>query len=122
MVDSFMHPFSMTVHELVCKFGYDNLPKTLQIAYNNNQILNRFNVVHAILPNFMMNKGKIDAKNKPFISIYYLTDFPAEESILRISGFDRCPIRAPRWEPLSGEVYAISPAMNGMGMAQKHRI
>lgn len=118
VVDTFMHPFSMTLHELVCKFGYDNLPKTLQIAYNNNQILSRFNIVHAIMPNFMMNKGKIDAKNKPFISIYYLNDFSAEESILRISGFDRCPIRSPRWEPLSGEVYAISPAMNGVGMAK----
>lgn len=117
-VDTFVHPFSMTVHELVTKFGYDNLPKILQQAYDNNQILARHNVVHEIMPNFMMNKGKMDAKNKPFLSVYYLSDFREDEGILRISGFDSFPVRTPRWEPLSGEVYAISPAMNGMGMAK----
>lgn len=117
-VDTFVHPFSMTVHELVTKFGFDNLPKLLQQAYDNNQILSRHNIVHVILPNFMMNKGKMDAKNKPFLSVYYLSDFREDDGILRISGFDSFPVRTPRWEPLSGEVYAISPAMNGMGMAK----
>lgn len=117
-VDTFVHPFSMTIHELVTRFGYDNLPRTLRQAYDDNQILVRHNVVHEIIPNFMMNKGKMDAKNKPFLSVYYLQDFREEEGILRISGFDSFPVRAPRWEPLSGEVYAISPAMNGMGMSK----
>ncbi len=118
IVDTFVHPFSTTVHRLVSKFGFENLPKTIQQSYENNQILVRHNVVHEIIPNFMMNKGKMDAKNKPYLSVYYLSDFHDDDGILRISGFDGFPIRSPRWEPLSGEVYAIAPAMNGMGMAK----
>ena len=118
IVDTFVHPFSTTVHRLVSKFGFENLPKTIQQSYENNQILVRHNVVHEIIPNFMMNKGKMDAKNKPYLSVYYLPDFHDDDGILRISVFDGFPIRSPRWEPLSGEVYAIAPAMNGMGMAK----
>lgn len=118
VLDTFVHPFSMTVHQLVSKFGYDNLPKTIRQSYDNNQILVRHNVIHEIMPNFMMNKGKMDAKNKPYLSVYYLQDFREDDGILRISGFDGFPVRAPRWEPLSGEVYAIAPAMNGMGMSK----
>lgn len=118
IVDTFVHTFSTTVHRLVSKFGFENLPKTIQQSYENNQILVRHNVVHEIIPNFMMNKGKMDAKNKPYLSVYYLSDFHDDDGILRISGFDGFPIRSPRWEPLSGEVYAIAPAMNGMGMAK----
>ena len=117
-VDTCFRRFSMTIHQLAAAFGLVNLPTTLQNDYRNGRVANEYNVIHAILPNFMLNRGKMDNKNKPYMSLYYLPDYSASESILRISGYDRFPILAPRWETVSTETYGISPAMHGLGLTK----
>lgn len=116
--NSCIRHFSMTLSQLVEKFGLQSLPQTLRTAWDNkNSVNRRINVIRTIVPNFMMDKTKLDNKNKPFLSVYYLPDYDDRE-VLKVSGFDSFPIHAPRWETVGNEAYGISAAMNALGAAE----
>ena len=123
-VDTFYREYKMTVRQLVQQFGIDNVSISVKTAYENNNLEQWVEVVHAVEPNTEAIHGRKDAKNKPFISVYY--ESSGTDGLLRESGFDDFPIMAPRWGLSCGEdVYGSSPGMEALGdikVLQKYHV
>ena len=114
VVDTLYREYKMTVRQLVQQFGIENVSQTVKSLYENNTLEQQVEVVHVIEPNMEREKGRLDAKNKPFISVYY--EKSGTDGLLRESGFDDFPVMAPRWDLTCGEdVYGSSPGMEALG-------
>lgn len=111
--DVMYRQFPMTVRQLVQQFGIDKVSSTVKSLYKSNQHETPIQVVHACEPNLDRDTGKLDAKEKPWRSVYY--EYGHNESFLRESGFDEFPFLAPRWDVLGEDVYGYGPGMDALG-------
>lgn len=118
-VDTFVRKFQLSIKQIVEKFGYNNVGKEIQDAYNRNR-LNEYRVIsHLIQPNYERVYGLHDAKNKPFISVYF-TDDNISKDFLRVSGYDEFPVLAPRWEVrTTQDSYGTGPGWSVVATVQE---
>jgi hypothetical protein len=112
-IDTHFRILNMTLAQLVRRFGLNKLPLPLKANFDNGQVSQTHVVIHAVLPNYYRIKGKIDNKNMPFLSVYYLRDIE-NGFLLNVSGYKRFPYHTPRWETVSSDLYGIAPAFNAL--------
>lgn len=67
--------------------------------------------LHAVQPREEREYGKIDAKNKPWASIYLCEE---DKWLLSEGGYDDFPYLVPRWSKMVGETYGRAPAMTAL--------
>lgn len=132
VVDTFIRDYTMTVRQLVIKFGeYD--PRTgramweafsqhVRTQWDAGNYETPVEVVHVVAPNLYADPRRLQAKFKPWASCYY--ELASREygpgdrdKFLRESGFDEFPVLAPRWDLASpDDVYGGScPGMEALG-------
>lgn len=114
-VDTCYRKFSMTVRQLVMQFGKDNVSTSVQSMWESGNYEQWVEVMHAVYPNVDRDTGRMDAKNKPYKSVYYEVGGDSDK-LLRESGFDEFPIIAPRWTVNGEDVYGSKcPGMTALG-------
>lgn len=114
-VDTCYRKFSMTVRQLVMQFGKDNVSTSVQSMWESGNYEQWVEVMHAVYPNVDRDTGRMDAKNKPYKSVYYEVGGDGDK-LLRESGFDEFPIIAPRWTVNGEDVYGSKcPGMTALG-------
>lgn len=109
--------FSWTVENIVRRFGYDACSRTIRNCYDRGDYDQRFTVNHAVEPRMDREPGKIDKRNKPWLSNYWEDGGDRSaggEGLLEESGFDTNPIICPPWELVAEDAYAISPGMDAL--------
>jgi hypothetical protein len=118
--------FQWSVERVVGRFGYKNCSQTVRTAYDNGNYDDLVRVCHAIEPRMNRDPGKLDRRNKPFLSNYWEDETrSSEHKLLEESGFDENPIVAPPWEISEDENYAVSPghvAIGDVKMLQKMQL
>lgn len=108
-VDTIYREFSMTVGQLVKRFGYENCCETTQAAYDSGKIDGWVEVVHAIEPNDTRDPRMLDNQNMQFRSVRFEKASPVDQDrFLEFKGFREFPGVAPRWEVTGEDVYASS--------------
>lgn len=113
-VRTMVRKLPMTVEQLVDSFGKEACSLSVQMAYNSGNLYQRFDVIHAIFPRRDYDPLKMDAKNKPFASVYI--ELTGEEGqVLRESGYSRFPVLSPRWVTAGTDTYGTSPGMEALG-------
>jgi hypothetical protein len=113
-IDTWCREFPMTVRNLVHKFGIDKVSTTVKGMYDNGNYETTVEVVHFIEPNKDRDITKLNAKDKPFRSVYYEAA-SNEHMMLRESGYDEFPLQTPRWDIEAEDIYGYSPAMQALG-------
>ncbi|GAL57158.1 hypothetical protein EV102420_06_00320 [Pseudescherichia vulneris NBRC 102420] len=114
-VDTCYRKFSMTVRQLVMQFGKDNVSMSVKSMWESGNYEQWVEVMHAVYPNVDRDTGRMDAKNKPYKSVYYEVGGDGDK-LLRESGFDEFPIIAPRWTVNGEDVYGSKcPGMTALG-------
>ncbi|EEU9533616.1 portal protein [Escherichia coli] len=114
-VDTCYRKFSMTVRQLVMQFGKDNISLSVKGMWEAGNYEQWVEVMHAVYPNVDRDTGRMDAKNKPWKSVYYEVGGDSDK-LLRESGFDEFPIIAPRWTVNGEDVYGSKcPGMTALG-------
>jgi len=114
-VDTCYRKFSMTVRQLVMQFGKDNVSLSVKGMWEAGNYEQWVEVMHAVYPNVDRDTGRLDAKNKPYKSVYYEVGGDSDK-LLRESGFDEFPIIAPRWTVNGEDVYGSKcPGMTALG-------
>jgi hypothetical protein len=113
-VDTFQREWSMTVRQLVDRFGIENVSLTTKNLYDNGNYEAWVNVSHMVHPNPDFDPEALDAKFKRFASCYWETG-SGDDKLLEESGFDEFPIMAPRWSLTGEDVYGHSPGMDALG-------
>lgn len=106
--------FEKPVSEVVKEFGYENCSTTVQNLYDRGQLDSWVPIVHAIEPREDRDVTKLDAKNKPWRSVYYEAG-ATNDKILSESGFSEFPALVPRWNVIGGDIYGHSPCMDALG-------
>ena len=129
----FLREFTMTVRQIVEKFGRDkfnpnkinweNISTAVKEQYEKKQYEVKVEVVHIVKPNEEHNPERLQSKYKKFVSLYYEKGTgingsreSAVETFLSESGYDYFPVMAPRWEVAGEDTYGTNaPGMIALG-------
>lgn len=113
-VNAFTRRQYMTVGQIVDEYGIDNVSQGVRSSYNDGKVDQWKQIVQLIQP----NKEKSDSpaiQRKAYRSVHWEIGSPSD-TFLRISGFRRFPILAPRWNTTTtADVYGRSPAWDALG-------
>lgn len=107
--------FRWSAQRIVSRFGYDACPMPIKDQWDRGNYDKTFDICHAIEPRLTRDAGKIDKRNKPFLSNYWCADHGNEDRLLEESGFDENPIIAPGWQLAGDDHYALSPGQIALG-------
>ncbi|POP42144.1 phage tail protein [Superficieibacter electus] len=117
-VDTCFRKFSMTVRQLVQKFGTNSVSTSVKSMWEGGNYEQWIEVIHSVYPNMNRETGSLLSKDKPWKSVYYEVGGDSDK-VLRESGFDEFPIMAPRWEVNGEDVYGSScPGMLALGQVK----
>lgn len=106
--------FEMPVHAMVKEFGINNVSVTVKNMYDAGTLDAWVPVVHGIEPRADRDARAKDAKNMPWMSVYF--ELNADKGkYLREGGFDSFPALVPRWAVSGGDIYGNSPGMEALG-------
>ena len=114
VVDCFMREFSMTVRQIVEKFGLENVSTSVRNQWDRSNYETWIDVVHSIMPNLDHVDGALEARRFAWGSTYFEKATKNDETLSE-SGFNEFPIMAPRWDVTGEDVYGMSPAMDVLG-------
>lgn len=114
-VNTLYREFSLTVAQVVERFGLDAVSARARSAWQGGRYDEWIDVVHVIEPNADRVPGLEDARGKPYRSVYYEIGAESADATLRVSGFDDFPVFAPRWHVMGTDVYGRSPGMDALG-------
>jgi hypothetical protein len=107
--------FKWSVQRIVNRFGYDACSKAVKDQWDRGNYGKTFDICHAIEPRLSREPGRIDKRNKPFLSNYWEHNHANDDKLLEESGFDENPIIAPGWEIAGDDDYANSPGQIALG-------
>lgn len=114
-VDTIYREFSMTVRQLVAKFGLEACSLSVRALWDRGSYGEWVDVVHAIEPNFAKLVGKANSRDKAYLSVYYEAGKDKERP-LSVKGFDEFPAISPRWYVNGEDAYGSRcPAMDALG-------
>ncbi len=125
VVDTFMREYTMSVRQLVTKFGeYDQktgaadwskFSLTVRNLWDRGNYETPVEVLHFVGPNIERDATRHLSRFKPFASCYYERGQGDRNIALRLAGYDEFPIMAPRWDILGEDTYGTSPGMDALG-------
>lgn len=133
-VNVFFREFSMTVRQIVSRFGelteggqanWDNMSHHVKNLWEQGQTEAWVNVCHVISPNDEYDESKLESKYKKYRSVYYERGYGSsttqgysvdDNRILSDKGYNYFPILCPRWEVTGEDVYGTDcPGMTALG-------
>lgn len=115
LVDTFYRRTTMTVGQLVKKFGRDNVSRTVGNMWDCGDADEAIPVIQAIEPNDGRIRGYKDAQNMPFRSVWF-EEGESGGAFLEQRGFEEFPIMAPRWYAAQTDSYGVDcPGMLALG-------
>lgn len=115
VVDTMYRELSMTVAQLVQRFGVEAVSEGVRSAFERKQFDQWVEVIHLIEPNLERKPDMMDNRNMEWRSVWFEAN-AAENKVLRESGFNEFPILAPRWEVTGEDIYSSNcPGMLGFG-------
>lgn len=96
----------LTARKIAQMFGLDNCSEAVKIACENSPFT-EFEMIHAIYPREEYDDRKMDAKNKPYASVWMLT---AGNHICRVSGMSKNRYNVWRYLKTGKSPWGVSPA------------
>jgi len=129
-VEVFFREFTMTVRQIVQKFGmqddgtidWTNISTNVRNRYERNGLNDAINIIHAVLPNDLFDEAKYESKYKKFSSLYYekgmsgSQNTPEDDIYLSEKGYDYFPVLVPRWETTGEDSWGTNcPGMEALG-------
>lgn len=113
-VQEFHREMEMTAREILGTFGKrdeqgrittENLTQGIARAISDGNMLERFKVNHSIFINSARNSKSLDIKvSGQYRQVYYVPD-NTEKNFLLEDGYNKFPVRVPRWDKELGDVY-----------------
>lgn len=112
-VDTVHRKYEMTARQAKQEFGEEALPPKIRKALEQERTSGeKFQFLHVIRPNELMEVERFDWRGKPIASRYIAVD---EKRIVRRGGYHSMPIAVSRNVTSPGETYGRSPAMEVLG-------
>lgn len=113
-VDTVIRTYSETARNIVKQFGIDNVSEQIKNDIENKHYNNVYEIIHYVGPNEDFMPDAIWAKNKKYVSIYYLSTAKDKE-FLSVSGYDYMPYVIFECECNDTDVYpSVCPGINSL--------
>lgn len=116
--DTLYREFSMTVEQIVRRFGRDKCSLSVRRLYDDRNYDAWVPVLHAIEPRHDRDMRKRDAVNMAWRSVY-IEPGAEGDKLLAEGGFKEFPAMCARWRVYGSDVYGASPAMDALGDAKQ---
>lgn len=112
MIDTVYRRVPFTARQAMQKFGEDVLPEKIRKCAEDPKKMNQsFEFIHAVMPREDFDPDRLDAKGKPWASMYVAIE---EKTLVSEGGFDSFPYSPSRYLQAPGEVYGRGPAMTAL--------
>lgn len=111
VIDTIYRSYSMTVRQVVEKFGVEAVSPALASKFKNGKLDESVTIIHAIEPRLDRDVTKIDIQNKAFASYFVERE---SSHLLAEGGYDEFPAPAPRFSKVPGEMYGRGPGMKAL--------
>jgi len=125
IVDTFYFVTKLQVRQVIGlndRLGGGKVSKNVQAKFKAKEFYDWIDVVHCVQPNLDRDFDSPFAKDKAFISAYYEVGGDNED-LLAVSGYDKFPIIAPRWEVNDGDVMGTDcPGMASLPDAKQLQV
>lgn len=124
-VDTFLREYEMTAEQMIGAYGLENVSKTVKNLYDSGKYDEWVPVVNYVGQNSYREQGRLDSKNKPYMSCYFEPHATGEDKdkFLKESGFDEFPVYVPRWDLTGEDVYGSDcPGMITLGDVKQLQI
>jgi hypothetical protein len=120
-VDTVYRDLSMTVAQIVERFGFERCSPAVQMQWNNHQYDNWVEVLHVVEPNREYDPSRahqmLGPAGQPWRSCYMeLGGDQSRDDLLAEEGNFEFPMLASRWDVLGEDVYGTSPGMDALGV------
>lgn len=116
IIDTLYRETTLTVGQLVEKFGLKKCSKRVQDLKQQGKVDEPIEIKHIIEPRQVYDPSKRDAKNKPIASCWMECHADAETGFLLESGYSENPILGARWNTTSSnDVYGSGPGDDALG-------
>ncbi len=115
LIDTLYRELTMTVRQLVRKFGEENCSTQVQRMWKNGRKEwdRPVKVFHCIEPREDASSLPYDqpqgALDMPWRSVYWEADAPKTDGVLRESGYRLFPVLAPRMDTIGTGIYGYGP-------------
>ena len=113
-VNTLYREFTLTVSQLVQKFGLNACSATVRSLYAGGYLDREVVVAHAIEPDDTPIMPGQALTRLPWRSVYWESG-SGYSNVLDIRGFNEFPVCAPRWNLVGNDVYGRSPGMDALG-------
>lgn len=113
-VDTIYREMSLTVSQMVERWGREALSPGAKAAFDARQFDQVFPVLHVVEPNASYLPGAMGPAGMTYKSAW-LEQTADGQSLLAVGGYDECPFLCPRWRVLGEDVYGVSPGMRALG-------
>ena len=112
IVDTVFRCFSYTARQAAQKWGENNLPESLKKCLENpNKANEKHAFLHVVRPNVSYEPGRMDARGKPWASVYV---FVKDKTVMEEGGYNSFPYSFSRYFTAPDEVYGRSPGMTAL--------
>lgn len=105
-VNTMYRELYMPARNIVRRWGNERVTDKVRTAAEGNDPFHLFKLIQVVEPREGRDTSKIDTLNMPYSSVYFEPD---GQDVLGESGFDECPIAAPRWSAVGSAVYGTGP-------------
>jgi hypothetical protein len=109
-VDTVYRRFAFTARQAERKWG-DSAGARVAKALERNRPDQRFEFLHAVMPNEARDASRADAKGMGWRSIVIAVD---DKCVVSEGGYHEFPFMVPRWSTSARQVYGDSPALLAM--------
>lgn len=106
--------FRLVPRQAAREFGKDALPKAIVTALDKHST-ERHVYYHHIKKNDDFSPGAIGSRGKRWMSVHACA---ADETLLRVRGFDEMPFYFPRWDVDAGFTYGTGPGLVALPSAR----
>lgn len=114
-VDTVYRELSMTVGQLVEKFGYEACSEQTRAAWDRGETDTWREVLHVVEPNRDWRPGRAGPRGMRYRSCWLELGVSDQEGFLRESGYEEMATLCPRWDVTGEDVYGSGPGMDALG-------
>lgn len=103
VTDTFIRRFALPARNVIREYGEDKVSADVRQKKGKPGADTNVMLVHCIEPNDEYEAGEIGPRGKKYRSVTW--EEGKDDKLLRVAGYDRWPVLAPKWEVLADDPY-----------------
>lgn len=114
-IDTVFREMSMTVSQLVEKFGIEKCSANVKSCFERGEYDRWIDVIHVVCPNKEQKLDMMGAPGMPVRSVWIELGGDERTPLLADRGYEEMPTLVPRWDVTGEDIYGNGPGLDALG-------